>query len=404
MKPYINMIDHKEKSDQIKDSLIVIGANHRSSTMLLRDRLYIPENLLPSFYKRLGDVGFDQVIIISTTDLTEFIFALSTESVKKTAAEVIKLLSAHAGESRDEIENQTYTLTGHEAVRHIFALASALDSLVIGDSQLMEQLRVAHRLARHNGITSNYLENLVRLSQKTVERILRETEIGQRPVSIAAAAVQVARDLHGNLARSSCLLIGSGEMGKMLASSMRSAGLVNLIVSHPSPMRSDTLGQHLNCHVGSIENLAQMLTQSDIVITSMNTRRYILDTKALTIAAKARKRKPILVIDTGVPGDVNPAVEVLEDIFLYTLDDLERVTRDGRASRAEEAKMAWSIVDAEAIKINSNSITKCGSQQNLTNDSLNDFENLRQVALKKANGDAEKATRLLLDLLKDLLR
>jgi glutamyl-tRNA reductase len=395
------MIEQKEKPDQIEGSLIIIGANHRSSTMLLRDRLYISETALPAFYKRLREAGFDQAIILSTTDLTEIIIATSSTSLKDVSAEIVKLLSAHAGESRSEIESQTYTLSNQEAVRHLFAVASALDSLVVGDTQLLEHLRSAYRLARSNDMTGSYLDALISASQITAERILRETEIAQRPVSIAAAAVQVGRDLHGDLAEASCLLIGAGEMGEMLASSMRSAGLGNLIVTHPSAPRADTLGQHLNCHVGTMEDLAQLLTQADIVLTSMNTRRYILDAKILKTATKARRRKPIFVIDTGVPGDVDPAVEALEDVFLYSLDDLERVTREGRASRAEEAETAWAIIDEEAGKVDLGESKPQPKQNGQTDDQTDHIEIMRQTALKEADGDAEKATRLLLDRLKD---
>ncbi len=401
MKLEIIMIDQKIKPDQIEGSLIVIGANHRSSTMLLRDRLYISETALPSFYKRLRDAGFDQAIILSTTDLTEIIIAAPPTSLLETSAEVVKLLSAHAGESRSEIESQTYTLSDLEAVRHVFAIASALDGLVVGDTQMLGHLRSAHRMARSNAMTGDFLDQLIALSQKTAERIARETEIGHRPISIAAAAVQVARDLHGALARSSCLLIGAGEMGEMLASSMRSAGLSNLIVSHPSSARADTLGQHLNCHVGAMEDLPLLLTQADIVLTSMNTRRYILDAEALKTATKARRRKPIFVIDTGVPGDVDPAVEALEDVFLYTLDDLERVTREGRESRAAEAETAWAIVDEEAGKMVLNN-PKASPEHQIPTLQTSDIEKLRQAALKEAGGDADKATKLLLDRLKDL--
>ena len=390
------MTDQKSKLDQIEGSLIVIGANHRSSTMLLRDRLYISETALPSFYKRLRDAGFDQAIILSTTDLTEIIIATPATSLSNASQEVVKLLSAHAGESRSEIDSQTYVLSDQEAVRHVFAIASALDGLVIGDTQMLEHLRNAHRMARSNSMTGGTLDTLLALAQKTAERIARETEIGQRPVSIAAAAVQVARDLQGDLARSSCLLIGAGEMGEMLASSMRAAGLGNLIASHPLASRADTLGQHLNCHVGAMEDLPQLLNGADIVLTSMNTRRYILDAETLMTAIKARRRKPIFVIDTGVPGDVDPAVEALEDVFLYTLDDLERVTREGRESRAKEAETAWAIVDEEAENV---AITLPETKRN---SETNDIEDLRQAALKEAGGDADKATKLLLGRLKDL--
>jgi len=394
------MIDQKTKPDQLAGSLVIVGANHRSSTMLLRDRLFISETALPSFYNRLREASFNEAIIFSTTDITEIIIAAPAHSPAATAAEVVKLLSAHAGESRSEIEGQTYTLGGPEAIKHLFAVAAALDSLVIGDTQLLGQLRSAHRHARSNNMAGSYLDNLIAASQLAAERVSIETEIDQRPVSIAAAAVQVARDLHGDLARSTGLLIGAGEMGEMLASSMRSAGLGNLVVSHPSDQRADTLGQHLNCHIGAFEDLAQLLTQADIVLTSMNTRRFVLDAESLKTATKARRRKPIFVIDTGVPGDVDPAVEALEDVFLYTLDDLERVTREGRASRAQEAETAWQILDDEAANFDSSQSVEPSDP--VQTGSPDDIENLRRAALDEAGGDAEKATRLLLDRLKDL--
>jgi glutamyl-tRNA reductase len=139
------MIDQKIKPNQLEGSLVIVGANHRSSTMLLRDRLFISETVLPSFYNRLRDAGFNEAIIFSTIDITEIVIAAPSNSPATTAEEVVKLLAAHAGKSRSEIESQIYTLSGREAIKHLFAVAAALDSLVIGDTQLLGQLRSAHQ-------------------------------------------------------------------------------------------------------------------------------------------------------------------------------------------------------------------------------------------------------------------
>jgi glutamyl-tRNA reductase len=342
------MIDDKIRRFQAKNSLVVIGANYRSSTMLLRDKLFICEPDLPLFYKRLKAIGFDQTIILSTTDLTEFILTTKRNSSKELSVEVIKLLSAYVSESRSKIENQVYHLIDQEAVKHVFAVAAGLDSLVIGDAKVKEQLNLAYQIANNNRATDYYLKRLIASAQISAEFIERETDISIRPISIAAAAVQVARDIHGELKHSSCLLIGAGEMGEMLASSMQAAGVKQLLVIHPSAARAETVGQTLNCHVGEMENLTQLLTQSDIVVTSINTRKFVLNEGFLKTALKARKRRPIFIIDTGVPGDVDPSIENLEDVFLFTLDDLERVTKKGRRSRAEEAETAWAIIDEKA--------------------------------------------------------
>lgn len=384
--------------DQIKQySLIVIGANHQSSTMMLRDRLYIREADLASFYKRLQDIGFNQIIILSTTNLTEFILIVPTKSTKKFSTEVIKLLSAYVGESRSKLEKQIYCLIDQEAERHVFALAAALDGLVIGDTKLKEQLNTAYQLAKNNGVTGDYLDNLITSAQETAKRILRETKIGLRPISIASAAVQVARDIHGDLEKSTCLLIGAGEMGEMLALSMRSTGVSQLLVVHPSLARAETISQNLNCHAGEMKNLLQLLSHSDIVISSMNTRTFTLGVETLKPAIKIRRRKPIFIIDIGVPGDIDPSTKALEDIFLYTLDDLEQVIKNSRASRAQEADSAWAIIDEDIKKISGDKL----KQDQMYLERENSIERIRIKALSEANGDAEKATLLLLDRLKE---
>lgn len=391
------MTEDQIKQFQSSNSLIVIGANHQSSTMMLRDRLYIREADLTSFYKRLQDIGFSQIIILSTTNLTEFILIIPTKSTKKFSTEVIKLLSAYVGESRSKLEKQIYCLIDQEAERHVFALAAALDGLVIGDTKLKEQLNTAYQLAKNNGVTGDYLDNLITSAQETAKRILRETKIGLRPISIASAAVQVARDIHGDLETSTCLLIGAGEMAEMLALSMGSTGVSQLLVVHPSLARAETISQNLNCHAGEMKNLLQLLSHSDIVISSMNTRTFTLGVETLKPAIKIRRRKPILIIDIGVPGDIDPKTKALEDIFLYTLDDLEQVIKNSRASRAQEADSAWAIIDEDIKKIGGDKL----KQDQMYLERENSIERIRIKALLEANGDAEKATLLLLDRLKE---
>ena len=367
------MIKNQNEQFYKNNSLVVIGANHRSSTMLLRDQLYISVADLALFYKRLKNIGFEQIIILSTNNSTEFILIAPRDSANELSTEVIKLLAAYTKESRNKIKNQTYCLINQEAVRHVFAVAAALDSLIIGDPEVKDQLNLAYQIAENNNVIGDYLKDLINFARNTAKRIMKETEIGHRPISIPTAAVQVARDLHGDLKHSSCLLIGAGEMGELLASSMRAAGVIKLIVSHTLTTRAETVSQNLNCHIGEIENLPYLLAQSDIVITSMNSRKFILNSNLLRTAIKTRKRKPIFIIDTGVPGDTDTSVELLEDIFLYTLDDLERVTKEGRTSRSEETEKAWGIIDDEINKLddqNSNqNIELVSEEDNINEDS-----------------------------------
>ena len=187
-------------------------------------------------------------------------------------------------------------------------------------------------------------------------------------------------------------------MGEMLATSLLSAGLAHLVVTHPTLTKADSIGQILNCHVGRMEELPILLAKSDIVLTSMNTRRFTLTRDTIKSASTIRRRKPILIIDTGVPGDVDYAAVELEDAFLYTLDDLEKVTREGVKTREVETNKAWKIVEDEVTNVFTEQNKLVSDNKGLMS---NDFiEGLRQKALAEALGDADKATQLFFQSLK----
>ncbi|MFL2780869.1 MAG: glutamyl-tRNA reductase [Rhodospirillales bacterium] len=378
-----------------KTGLFVIGANHRSSSMSLRDKLKISKPKLPQFFDRLRKINIGNAIILSSIDITDIIFLAPVSSAENIKSEIIKLFAAHADATRAELTDQTYTLINRDAVRHLFSVISAIDAVLIGDNQILSDFKQAHQHAYNYGMSNNFLDQLVLKSEEVAKHVFIETEINRRPVSISAAAVKVARDLFGVLSKSTCLLVGSGEMGEMLASSMRSAGLRQLIVSHPSSERANRMGQRLNCHIGKMENLVQLISKSDIILTSMNSRHFSLDVKILEKAIKTRRRRPIFIIDTGVPGDVDPSVENINDIFLYTINNLEKVTREGTLSRTYEIEKAQRIIDIATNEVDINNMVKQEILQ------YQDLESLRLLAVKESNGDPEKATKLLLDKIKN---
>tara|TARA_E500000178_G_scaffold344180_1_gene392015 strand:+ start:2521 stop:3711 length:1191 start_codon:yes stop_codon:yes gene_type:complete len=378
-----------------KTGLFVIGANHRSSSMSLRDKLKISKPKLPQFFDRLRKINIGNAIILSSIDITDIIFLAPVSSAENIKSEIIKLFAAHADATRAELTDQTYTLINRDAVRHLFSVISAIDAVLIGDNQILSDFKQAHQHAYNYGMSNNFLDQLVLKSEEVAKHVFIETEINRRPVSISAAAVKVARDLFGVLSKSTCLLVGSGEMGEMLASSMRSAGLRQLIVSHPSSERANRMGQRLNCHIGKMENLVQLISKSDIILTSMNNRHFSLDVKILKKAIKTRRRRPIFIIDTGVPGDVDPSVENINDIFLYTINNLEKVTREGTLSRTYEIEKAQRIIDIATNEVDINNMVKQEILQ------YQDLESLRLLAVKESNGDPEKATKLLLDKIKN---
>ena len=376
--------------------LLVVGADHKSSTMMLRDRLFMREAMLPPFYDRMRSAGFAEAIVISTSDRTDVVTV--EDGVEDAAGEIRRLLAAHAGLPRSEIASETYALEGREAVKHIFAVTSALDSLVVGDERVQESVRWAYGYAQRRGALGAWLQPLMEQAFALAERIDRETELARRPSSIPAAAVHVARDLHGDLTRCRALMIGTGEMGELLASAFVAAGLAHLVVTHPTPARAEAAAQTLNCHAGDFSDLAKLLHGADIVLAAVNTRRFVLDRDIVLRAVTARRHKPIFIVDTGVPGDVDPAVAQVEDAFLYTLDDLERVTRLSARGHEKAATRAWDMI-TEAVGDFADRVT--GMTPSQGSDAV---ETLRRESLRLAGGDADKATRLLVERLLRLKR
>ena len=384
------MTDAEKQGNSPVQHLMVVGADHRSSTMILRDRLFLDTSELPAFYGRLRRAGLDEVLVLSSIDRTE-IYTIADEPLE-TGDEIRKLLAANAGVSRSDIENQSYLLSGGEAVKHAFAVASGLECLVIGDARFLDQVSTACATATRENVAGPVLGPLMDAAIQVSEQVYKKTGIGQRPVSISAAAVEVARDIHGDLARCRGLLIGAGEMGELLGSSFLSTGLGDLNVTHSLETRAEAMAQQLNCHAVAFGSLPQRLEAADIVITSVNTRRFVLGKAMVAAALRARRRRPQFLIDTGVPGDIDKSVESIEDAFLYTLDDLERVTREGRSSREADAQSARDLVSQAASKY----ADEPGNPETPRAESDN-LELMRRKVLEEAEGDADKATRLLID-------
>ncbi len=374
---------------------LVVGANHRSSSMMLRDRLFVEDAEVPSFLERLRQSGIRQALVLSTCDRVEMqaIHADHDWAIEN----IISIMAEHAGLSSADLDGQVYTLSGEDAVRQIFSVPSSLDSLMIGEPQVFGQVKAAHRMARQAGMVGPELEAILQTAYETAKRVRNETAIGQKPVSMATVAAQLASDLHGDLNTRNGLLIGVGDMGKLVATSLVSAGLGHLTVTHPKEARAESLAKTLNCHVAPFDSLSGLLTDADIVLASMGTRRYVLTADMVTSSLRARRHKPIFLVDAAMPCDIEPAVNRIEEAFLYDLNDLERVAMEGRTTREGEASSAKRIIDAD-VEAFLRGRSERSAVPALT--ALRRFfESEREKALADAGYDADKATRLLINRL-----
>ncbi|MBE9553583.1 MAG: glutamyl-tRNA reductase [Proteobacteria bacterium] len=373
----------------------VIGATRRSSTLALRDRLFIDEAAAPDFFRRLAEAGVTQAIMLSTCDRVE---VQGMSEAPAAAIEAVRvILAARAGENPAEIAPQLESLTGDEAVRRIFAVAASLESQVIGESQVLGQVKEGHRLATRHGMVGPALESLLQSAYAAAKRVRNETEIAERSVTLASGAVQIARDLHGDLSGSTGLILGLGDMGDLIGGQLRLAGLGGTILTGPS-RRTESEARRMGCNFVPFDELEDALADADIVVTAAGTGRLLITVETMEQALRRRKRRPVLILDGGIPADVEPAVHDLDGAFVYTLDDLEQVAREGRANREAAAADAWKIVEAAADAWR-RSLAERDAVPTLVS-LRNEFEAMRdEILAADPNADAAEATRRLVNRL-----
>ncbi len=371
--------------------LLVFGVNHRSATGALRERLLMDDIDQPAMLAEIRAAGFDEALLFATCDRLEVV-ALHREP-EAALGPLLKMFAKRAEVATDELQAQCYRHFAEAALRHVFAVAASLDSQVIGEPQVLGQVKESHRQAAAAGSMGPGLEMVLQSAYATAKRVRRETPLAERPVTITASALLVARNLHGDLARSSALVVGLGEMGELMALELREAGVVDLVILHASLRRSEAAAHRLRCHFRPWEELAEALVAADIVVTSLGSGRHCLTAPMVEAALKQRRRKPILFLDAAVPGDVEPAVQDLDGAFVYDLDDLEGVAREGKAGREATALAAWRVLEEEVAAF----LRKRAERAAVPAVAAlrKHFEAAREEVLAQGGLDAEAATRLL---------
>ena len=382
-------------SQNKRGRIFVVGINHKSGSAFLREKLFLDTEMLPEAYTNLLRKGIKEALLLLTCDRVEIQGAHSEP--KRAADQSIKFLSEILGKTDKNIEDVVYTYFDESAVRHIFSVASSLDSQVIGEPQVLGQLKDAHRFASSRGMIGPEIDKVLQQAYSAAKRIRSETTIGERAVSIASAAIQIAEDIHGKLHESNTLIIGLSEIGNLLVRHLRAAGGCRFTLSglgRGTSREAVALGfQFL-----PFCDLEAGLTDADITISTASLGHYVIQKNMVNSALRSRRRRAMLFIDGGLPSDVEPQVHDLDGVFLYTLDDLEKVARQGRIQRESVADEAWEIIDDSV----SNWIKNTDIESVLpTLLALRaQFEGIRKEVLKAhPEVDASEATRLLINRL-----
>jgi glutamyl-tRNA reductase len=312
----------------------------------VREKVTFGEDVLCEALTELtGHTDIDEAAILSTCNRTEIYCNLNAcdESWP------IDWFSGFHGCRKNELHGCLYTHPGLGAVKHVLRVASGLDSMVIGEPQVLGQLKQAYQAAREAGSTGKLLNRLFQHSFKVAKDVRSNTMIGNHPVSVAYAAVRLARQIFGDLSRQTVLLIGAGETMELAAKHLSESGLHKMIVANRTLERAQNLAQRYSAYIITLEEIPRHLDEADIIISSTASPVPLLRRDMIEAALLQRKHRPVFVLDIAVPRDVEPEVGELEDIYLYTVDDLKSIIDDNIKTRREAVRQAEQIIDAEVV-------------------------------------------------------
>jgi glutamyl-tRNA reductase len=324
-------------------SVVVIGLSHRTSPVELRERFAFSEEQIPGALKSLRDSGIaTEATILSTCNRVE-IYAATSLAVEQAFAELKKFLVVHHA-FEGYVDKELYSLAEPQSLHHLFKVASGLDSMVIGETEIFGQLKQAYEIALLHQHTGARLNRAFQRAFNVAKHIRTETNIQRGSVSVMSAAVELAEKIFSSLAQHEVLVIGAGETSEKTARALQSRGVKKIAVTNRSPERAEALAKELGGRTVPFESWTQEFERIDIAISSTAAPHHILDRATLEPLMRRRKNRPLLLIDIAVPRDIDPAVNKLDNVYLYNVDDLQLIADDYLKLRLEEVARCEKII------------------------------------------------------------
>ncbi len=324
--------------------LIVVGLNHRSAPVELRERLAVQPDQLPEVLGRLRrDVGLDEAAVLSTCNRVEIYGGVA--SWDGAADRLRGFLGAHGGVSADLLADRLYTYRAMDSLRHLFAVASGLDSMVLGEAEILHQVKAAYEQARRLGATGRLLNVVFQKALSAAKAVRTQTGVGSGSVSIGTVAVELAGKIFGDLRRARVLLIGAGEIGELTLRRLMDRGVSDIRLMNRSVERAVILVGAPQARPFGPEQLAIELEAADIVISSTSATAPLLGVAEVSRAMPRRHRRPLCLVDLGVPRNVDPAVGALENVYRFDIDDLEGLLARHARERQETVAVATALLE-----------------------------------------------------------
>jgi len=324
-----------------------VGLNHKTAPVELRERLSVNDDQIATCLQQLVTrPAVREVTLLSTCNRVEI--TMVTHDPDAAIASAHEWFAHKAGMDIETVAEHLYSLTSNEAVLHLFSVASGLDSLVLGEPQILGQTKAAYEHALENGTAGHILHRLYQFAFSAAKRARSETDIGRQSVNISSCAVELAKRIFGDLTGKTVMLIGAGEMAELAARHLRANGCADILVANRTLQRATQLAREFGGHALTLEQLPEYLDAADIVISGTGANTYVLLPEPVQIARKKRSGKPMFLVDIAVPRDIDPRVGDIDGIYLYDIDDLQQVVQGNLEQRQQAAKTAHTLLEEEA--------------------------------------------------------
>ncbi|MFH0926353.1 MAG: glutamyl-tRNA reductase [bacterium] len=330
--------------------IIIVGLSHKTAPIEARERLSFPETKIKDCLITLqGKEHVKECVIISTCNRVE-ILAVVDDNISNGIQTIQKFLMEYSNLELKEIEKYLYKYLDNEAILHILRVACSLDSMVVGEPQILGQVKNAYEYACEAKTVGTILHNLMNKSFKIAKKVRTETKLGENAVSISFAAIELAKKIFDNLCDKTVMIIGAGEMGELAVKHLISSGIKSVIVSNRTYSRAQNLADEFKGEAVRFDKLIEELPKADIVISSTGAPHLVIHKKDIEDVMIKRKNNPIFFIDIALPRDIDPAVNGLDNVYLYDIDDLQSVVASNITERQKEVHKAEEIIKKELNK------------------------------------------------------
>lgn len=332
-------------SSKSRPSILIVGLNHRSASVEVREKLALNDNLDGTLRRLLETTEIKEGALLSTCNRVEVIAC--TTDPQAAAAQIKEFLAIERQVPRSFFETHLYTRTDKEAVGHLFRVAASLDSMVVGEPQILGQIKDSYAVSSAAGTVGTVLHRCFHKSFAVAKRVRTETRVAAKAVSVSSAAVELACKIFDSLADKTAMLIGAGEIGELAARHLQAHGIGTIIITNRTFHRATELARKLGGTAVPFESFPKYLKLADVVIGSAGGSDYLLGPTAVLEALRERKRRPMFLIDLGVPRNFDPHLNDVDNVFLYDIDDLEKMIEGNKGEREKEALKAEAIIKEE---------------------------------------------------------